>query len=316
MPCSPHSIARTLPESEFLNQSATTLPLSAGSTSSCRSKTWPSSPPSPTSSHKDGQYLADGRPYLTAGYDDPPYVRIETILLKAFPDMPHHAAPWAAQGYSADRIYELRSYEGPTEQYFANKVQMFNEGGEITLFEKLGFHAVFYASVLSGAHMPNLMYMTSFENMAARDDHWKTFGADPTWKSLSSSPQYQHNVSHIDDYFPARSALFGIVNTIHSHPHILFTAPSSFTENRSVINQILKINHCSEINHPPKNSPYEKRRSTIHRHHYRHDSRSVRRYRPELTGRPTHRLTGKIRLRKSKRGKESKTRLTGESKQM
>lgn len=150
---------------------------------------------------KDVRYLADGKSYLTSGYDDPPYVRIESILLKAFPDMPYHAAPWSSQGYSADRIYELRSYEGPTEQYFANKVQMFNQGGEITLFNKLGFQAVFYASVLSGAHMPNLMYMTSFDNMTARDDHWKTFGADPTWKNLSSSPQYQHNVSHIDDIF-------------------------------------------------------------------------------------------------------------------
>src|SRR5579863_4845872 len=150
---------------------------------------------------KDTRYLTDGRSYLTASYDDPPYARIESILLKAFPDMPHHATPWSAQGFSADRIYELRSYEGPTEELFANKVQMFNQGGEITLFEKLGFHAVFYASVLSGAHMPNLMYMTSFENMAAREDHWKTFGADPTWKSLSSSAQYQHNVSHIDIVF-------------------------------------------------------------------------------------------------------------------
>ena len=150
---------------------------------------------------KDAQYRADGQSYLNAGYDDPAFVRIETILLEAFPDMPHHATPWSAQGYSAERIYELRSYEGPTEQYFANKVQMFNQGGEITLFDKLGFHAVFYASVLSGAHMPNLMYMTSFDNMAARDDHWKIFGADPTWKGLSSSPQYQHNVSHIDDIF-------------------------------------------------------------------------------------------------------------------
>ncbi len=78
---------------------------------------------------------------------------------------------------------------------------MFNQGGEVALFDKLGFHAVFYASVLAGAHMPNLMYMTSFENMAARDAHWKTFGDDPTWKQLSSSPQYQHNVSHIDVLF-------------------------------------------------------------------------------------------------------------------
>lgn len=150
---------------------------------------------------KDAQFLADGRSYLTATYNDPPYVRIESILLKAFPDMPHHATPWSGQPYSADRVYELRSYEGPTESYFANKVQMFNQGGEITLFDKLGFHAVFYASVLSGAHMPNLMYMTSFDNMTARDDHWKSFGADPIWKNLSSSPQYQHNVSHIDDIF-------------------------------------------------------------------------------------------------------------------
>jgi hypothetical protein len=150
---------------------------------------------------KDTQYLADGRSYLTATYDDPPYIRIESILLQAFPDMPQHATPWAGQNYSADRVYELRSYEGPTEQYFANKVQMFNKGGEIPLFDRLGFHAVFYASVLSGAHMPNLMYMTSFDNMPARDDHWKNFGADPAWKKLSSSPEYQHNVSHIDDLF-------------------------------------------------------------------------------------------------------------------
>jgi len=69
------------------------------------------------------------------------------------------------------------------------------------LFKKLGFNAVFYASVLSGAHMPNLMYMTSFENMASREQHWKTFGSDPFWKNLSASPEYQHNVSHIDIVF-------------------------------------------------------------------------------------------------------------------
>ena len=32
---------------------------------------------------KDTQYLTDGRSYLTAGYDDPPYARIESILLKS-----------------------------------------------------------------------------------------------------------------------------------------------------------------------------------------------------------------------------------------
>jgi len=115
--------------------------------------------------------------------------------------MPRLEAPTALKTPASERIYELRSYEGPTEKYFANKVQMFNEGGEVPLFKRLEFNAVFYASVLSGTHMPNLMYMTTFENMASREAHWKTFGADPFWKQLSASPEYQHNVSHIDIVF-------------------------------------------------------------------------------------------------------------------
>jgi len=150
---------------------------------------------------KDAQYLSDGKDYLDASYDQAPYDRIESILLQAFPDMPRHNVPAALQGPRAERVYELRSYEGPTEKYFANKVHMFNEGGEIPLFQRLGFNAVFYASVLSGSHMPNLMYMTSFDNLASREQHWKTFSADPAWKQLSGSPQYQHNVSHIDIVF-------------------------------------------------------------------------------------------------------------------
>jgi hypothetical protein len=49
--------------------------------------------------------------------------------------------------------------------------------------------------------MPNLMYMTCFENKADRDDHWKSFSQDPYWKKLSSMPEYQKNVSHIDIIF-------------------------------------------------------------------------------------------------------------------
>jgi hypothetical protein len=115
--------------------------------------------------------------------------------------MPRHAAPKTLRGPKTERIYEIRSYEGPTERYFAGKVQMFNAGGEIPLFARLGFNAVFYASVLAGSHMPNLMYMTSFDNMAAREQHWKDFNSDPFWKQLVAEPQYQHNVSHVDIVF-------------------------------------------------------------------------------------------------------------------
>jgi hypothetical protein len=150
---------------------------------------------------KDARYLADGAAYIDAPYDNLPYTRIESILLQAFPGMPHHGAPGSLKGSPEGHVYELRSYEGPTEKYFENKVQMFNAGGEIPLFDRLSFHAVFYASVLSGAHMPNLMYMTSFEDMPSREQHWKDFSADPVWKKLVADPQYQHNVSHVDITF-------------------------------------------------------------------------------------------------------------------
>ncbi|MBN9380743.1 MAG: NIPSNAP family protein [Chitinophagaceae bacterium] len=155
----------------------------------------------PAGLEKDTRYLADGKDYLDAMHDDPPYVRIETILLQAFPGMTHLEAPTTLTTSAAQRVYELRSYEGPTEKYFSNKVQMFNKGDEIGLFKRLGFNAVFYASVLSGAHMPNLMYMTSFDDMESREAHWKAFGADPYWRQLVAQPQYQHNVSHVDIIF-------------------------------------------------------------------------------------------------------------------
>ncbi len=146
---------------------------------------------------KDETYQDAAKKYMDALYNNPPFTRMENILLYAFPDAPLLTLP-KLTSVKADRVYEFRSYESPTEKFFHNKVQMFNEGGEVGLFKRLNFNAVFYAEVLAGSNMPNLIYMTSFENMADRDTHWKTFGADPEWKKLSSDPIYQHNVSKSD----------------------------------------------------------------------------------------------------------------------
>ncbi|MES2891928.1 MAG: NIPSNAP family protein [Bacteroidota bacterium] len=143
---------------------------------------------------KDAAYQASGRTFMDAAYDKPAFTRKEVILLKSFPLAPSMIVP-KLQSPVADRVYELRSYESASEKIFRNKVQMFNEGDEIGLFNRLKFNAVFYASVIAGSRMPNLMYMTSFENMAERDAHWKAFGSDPQWKVLSAKPEYQHNVS-------------------------------------------------------------------------------------------------------------------------
>jgi len=132
--------------------------------------------------------------YVNAAYNNPTYTRFETILLKAFPSMPP-ITPSKLTGAKSERVYELRSYEGPSEKYFRNKVKMFDIGGEIPLFARLGFNGVFYSEVVFGSKMPNLMYMTSFDNMQSREDHWKAFNADAEWKKLASNPEYQHNVS-------------------------------------------------------------------------------------------------------------------------
>jgi hypothetical protein len=144
--------------------------------------------------------LAAGGSYENTAYTAPAYTRQETILLKAFDEMKTLAAPKLSTPKN-ERVYELRSYEGASEKIFRNKVRMFNAGGEIKLFDRLGFNAIFYSEVLFGAKMPNLMYMTSFANKAEREAHWKAFGADPEWKKLSSLPEYQNNVSHIDITF-------------------------------------------------------------------------------------------------------------------
>jgi hypothetical protein len=92
-------------------------------------------------------------------------------------------------------VYELRSYESYTEKIYRNKVKMFNDGDEVGLFKRLGFNAVFYADVIAGSRMPNLMYMTTFSNQAIHDEKWKSFREDPQWKKLSGMEEYQHNVS-------------------------------------------------------------------------------------------------------------------------
>ncbi len=142
----------------------------------------------------------NGKAYLAAAYNAAPYQRLETILLQAFVKAPVLQSPQLHTG-PAERIYELRSYESATEALHANKVKMFNDGGETVIFKRLGFNAIFYADVIAGSHMPDLMYMTSFDNMAERDAHWKAFGSDPDWKKVSGAPEYQHNVSKAEINF-------------------------------------------------------------------------------------------------------------------
>ena len=148
---------------------------------------------------RDPEYQKSGKPFLDAPYDDPSFTRYETVFLKAFNYMPEFRIPSFTTPRN-ERIYELRSYESATEAKAAKKIQMFNEGGEIGIFEKIGANAVFYAKVIMGSEMPRLMYMTTYANMKSHDDCWDAFRNHPDWKNLSVLKEYEHTVSKLYAY--------------------------------------------------------------------------------------------------------------------
>jgi hypothetical protein len=148
----------------------------------------------PSILEKDKAYADAGKSFIDAPFDNPPYMRNQSILLKAFLFMPQFAAPSFTTPVT-ERIYELRSYQSATEAKAVKKIQMFNEGGEIALFTKLKFNAVFYGEALAGNEKPNLMYMTTFSDMKSHDEHWKAFGEAPEWKKVSGLDEYKNTVS-------------------------------------------------------------------------------------------------------------------------
>ena len=143
---------------------------------------------------KDPAYAENGKDYINATYNDYPYTRIETVIVHLFASSPKPRLP-VLTGMKTDRVYELRSYENPSEKAGISKTKMF-ETGEMQLFDSLGFHAVFYGKVIAGSRMPNLMYLTTFNNIAERDQHWELFRNSPTWKAMAAALEYQHNMDN------------------------------------------------------------------------------------------------------------------------
>ena len=154
----------------------------------------------------DQVYTAAAKPFLDADTAHLPFSRVESSIMEAFPNAPK-LIPTTLKS-NPDAIYELRSYESPTEELHRIKVNMFNAGREVALFKRLDFQAVFYSDVLSGSRMPNLIYMVVFSNAAAREEHWKAFGSSPEWKKISTDPNYRNNVSvnHIDSWILKRTS--------------------------------------------------------------------------------------------------------------
>ena len=86
------------------------------------------------------------------------------------------------------RIFELRTYESQSFTTLARKIAMFNQS-EMQIFQRLGMRPVFFGETIIGSRQPNLKYMLSYDDLAARDKLWHDFGSDPEWKKLSARPE-------------------------------------------------------------------------------------------------------------------------------
>jgi len=115
------------------------------------------------------------------------YERIDSSLLRAFPGVPAIEAP-PTDAKRAPRIFELRTYESNNSATLRRKVKMFEDGGEIAIFRKLGMQVVFFAETIVGRDMPSLTYMLGYDDLAARERAWSAFGKDPDWAKLRSQP--------------------------------------------------------------------------------------------------------------------------------
>jgi hypothetical protein len=138
---------------------------------------------------RDQEFLKAGAAYLDAPAADPSYIRYESSLLAAFTKVPRIELP-SATAANGPRIFELRTYESPSERAHRAKVRMFSDMGEIDIFRRVGLTPVFFARTVVGTRMPSLTYMLVHDNMAAREKSWDAFRNDAEWKKLSATPGY------------------------------------------------------------------------------------------------------------------------------
>jgi len=131
---------------------------------------------------KDPEYVKGASGFRDAPASAPAFVRTERSILSAFSGWPKLTAPKLEK-----RIFQLRTYESPSQVAHTRKIQMFNEA-EIGLFTKAGLNPVFFADTVIGTRMPNLTYMLTFPDLPTLTAHWAAFSGDPAWKELSHKP--------------------------------------------------------------------------------------------------------------------------------
>lgn len=144
---------------------------------------------------KDKTYLNARATYDAVLPNKKVYNRFTTSFLIAFDGLPKLIKP-----KEATQLFELRTYEGYSEDAVRRKVDMFNKE-EFSIFDATGLNSVFFGEQISGPLMPALTYMLAFESMEERNINWEKFSKNSEWKRVSILKEYSNTVSDIKRVF-------------------------------------------------------------------------------------------------------------------
>ena len=144
---------------------------------------------------EDADYIKNSMAYNNIPAEQPVYNRFCSSLMTAFDGFPKMVVP---SGES--RIFELRTYEGYSEDAVRRKTKMFHDG-EFQIFSRAKLNPVFFGNVIAGDKLPRITYMITCNSMEERNQGWSAFVADPEWKKLVVDPQYANTISKISNTF-------------------------------------------------------------------------------------------------------------------
>jgi hypothetical protein len=137
----------------------------------------------------DAEYRKAAEPLASLPSGDPPYTRCDSSLhvgVATFPGIEKPSGATAGPG----RLFELRTYRSHSKAASRKKIEMFEQGGELAIFRRVGLATVFFARDLVGEGLPSLTYMLAFADAATREKNWDVFRQDPEWLKLRAQPGY------------------------------------------------------------------------------------------------------------------------------
>lgn len=138
----------------------------------------------------DTIFMKEAKSFFDESAPNPVYTEFDSYLCEAFDKIPQMKTPDKNR-----TLFHLRHYHSPNEEANQRKVKMFNDA-EIDVFDKTGINPVCYGEVLSGPHMPALMYLTWYKDKETHDAAWKAFGSHPDWLAIRNLPEYAHTATN------------------------------------------------------------------------------------------------------------------------